>query len=137
MFALYVAGYSGFRIFEETQRIDYSNHFLGLRVNFFVALVLCLLGLAWFVAIQRGWLGLGGPPRTRRRRAAGRRPPATARRPEARAAAAAPRGGPGAARAASPLAQRSRAGAAPRPRSRARVGDRVGPSHARRAVATP
>ncbi|HZE05256.1 MAG TPA: prolipoprotein diacylglyceryl transferase, partial [Solirubrobacteraceae bacterium] len=29
LFALYVAGYSGFRIFEETQRIDYSNYFLG------------------------------------------------------------------------------------------------------------
>src|ERR1019366_13577 len=62
VFALYVAAYSGFRIFEETQRIDYSNYFLGLRVNFFVALVLCLLGLTWFVAIQRGWRGLGGAP---------------------------------------------------------------------------
>jgi prolipoprotein diacylglyceryl transferase len=61
VFALYVAAYSGFRIFEETQRIDYSNYFLGLRVNFFVALILCLLGLTWFVAIQRGWRGLGGP----------------------------------------------------------------------------
>jgi prolipoprotein diacylglyceryl transferase len=55
VFALYVAAYSGFRIFEETQRIDYSNYFLGMRVNFWVALVLCLSGLAWFVAIQRGW----------------------------------------------------------------------------------
>ena len=62
MFALYVAGYSGFRIFEETQRIDYSNHFLGLRVNFFVAGVLCLLGLLWFVAVQRGWRGMGVDP---------------------------------------------------------------------------
>jgi prolipoprotein diacylglyceryl transferase len=61
LFALYVAGYSGFRIFEETLRIDYSNHILGLRLNFFVALILCLLGLAWFVAIQKGWRGLGGP----------------------------------------------------------------------------
>ncbi len=61
VFALYVAGYSGFRIFEETLRIDYSNHILGLRLNFFVALILCLLGLIWFVAIQKGWLGLGGP----------------------------------------------------------------------------
>ncbi len=61
VFALYVAAYSGFRIFEETQRIDYSNYFLGMRVNFWVALVLCLLGLFWFVAIQRGWWGLGGP----------------------------------------------------------------------------
>jgi prolipoprotein diacylglyceryl transferase len=61
VFALYVAGYSGFRIFEETLRIDYSKHVLGLRLNFFVALVLCLAGLLWFVAIQRGWRGLGGP----------------------------------------------------------------------------
>jgi prolipoprotein diacylglyceryl transferase len=62
LFALYVAGYSGFRIFEETQRIDYSNYFLGLRVNFFVAGVLCLIGLLWFVAVQRGWRGMGVEP---------------------------------------------------------------------------
>ncbi|MGP0049762.1 MAG: prolipoprotein diacylglyceryl transferase [Solirubrobacteraceae bacterium] len=62
LFALYVAGYSGFRIFEETQRIDYSNYFLGLRVNFFVASVLCLLGLLSFVAIQTGWRGWGATP---------------------------------------------------------------------------
>ncbi len=54
LFALYVAGYSGFRIFEETQRIDYSNYFLGMRVNFWIALILCLGGLAWFAAVQRG-----------------------------------------------------------------------------------
>ncbi|MEO8969068.1 MAG: prolipoprotein diacylglyceryl transferase [Solirubrobacteraceae bacterium] len=59
-FALYVAGYSAFRMFEESLRIDYSNHILGLRLNFFVALALCLLGLAWFAAIQRGWRGFGG-----------------------------------------------------------------------------
>jgi prolipoprotein diacylglyceryl transferase len=53
LFALYVAGYSGFRIFEETLRIDYSNHILGLRLNFFVALLLCLAGLIAFVVIQR------------------------------------------------------------------------------------
>ncbi|MGI8713265.1 MAG: prolipoprotein diacylglyceryl transferase [Solirubrobacteraceae bacterium] len=62
LFGLYVAGYSGFRIFEETQRIDYSNYFLGLRVNFFVALVLCLIGLLWFAAAQRGWRGIGTAP---------------------------------------------------------------------------
>jgi prolipoprotein diacylglyceryl transferase len=55
LFALYVAGYSGFRIFEETLRVDYSNHFLGLRVNLYVASLLCIVGLVWFVAIQRGW----------------------------------------------------------------------------------
>ena len=62
LFALYVAGYSGFRVFEETQRIDYSNHIFGLRLNFFVASVLCLLGLLWFVALQRGWRGWGVEP---------------------------------------------------------------------------
>jgi prolipoprotein diacylglyceryl transferase len=55
VFALYVAGYSGYRIFEESLRIDYSNYFLGMRLNFWIALVGCLAGLAWFVAIQRGW----------------------------------------------------------------------------------
>jgi prolipoprotein diacylglyceryl transferase len=62
LFALYVAGYSAFRIFEETQRIDYSNHFLGMRVNFWIASVLCLFGLTWFAAIQRGWRGMGASP---------------------------------------------------------------------------
>ncbi len=62
LFALYVAGYSGFRIFEETQRIDYSNYFLGLRLNFFIASILCVIGLACFVAVQRGWRGWGVEP---------------------------------------------------------------------------
>jgi prolipoprotein diacylglyceryl transferase len=63
IFALYVAGYSAFRIFEETLRIDYSNYFLGMRLNFWIAGSLCLGGLLWFVAIQRGWrLGRGAPP---------------------------------------------------------------------------
>jgi prolipoprotein diacylglyceryl transferase len=64
LFALYVAGYSGFRIFEETIRIDYSKHILGMRLNFFVALVLCIAGLLWFVAIQIGWSwrGRAGKP---------------------------------------------------------------------------
>ncbi len=54
LFALYVAGYSAFRLFEESLRIDYSNHILGMRLNFWVAGILCLGGLAWFVVIQRG-----------------------------------------------------------------------------------
>ncbi len=53
LFALYVAGYSGFRIFEETLRVDTSAHFLGLRLNFYVAAVLTLAGLAWFLRAQR------------------------------------------------------------------------------------
>ena len=53
LFALYVAGYSAFRIFEETLRIDSSEHFLGLRLNFYVAGALTLAGIAWFVRSQR------------------------------------------------------------------------------------
>jgi prolipoprotein diacylglyceryl transferase len=53
LFALYVAGYSGFRIFEESVRVDSSEHFLGLRLNFFVACFMTLVGLTWFVIIQR------------------------------------------------------------------------------------
>ena len=58
LFALYVAGYSGFRIFEELLRVDPAHHILGLRLNFFVASILCLLGLAWFARIQRFGLRL-------------------------------------------------------------------------------
>jgi Prolipoprotein diacylglyceryl transferase len=61
LFWLYVAGYSGFRVFEETQWIDYSNYFLGMRVNFWIASLLCLFALTCFVLVQqrfRGW----GPP---------------------------------------------------------------------------
>jgi prolipoprotein diacylglyceryltransferase len=54
IFALYVAGYSAFRLFEENLRIDYSVHILGMRLNFWIALLLFLAGMAAFVAIQRG-----------------------------------------------------------------------------------
>ena len=53
LFALYVAGYSAYRIFEETIRIDSSEHFLGLRLNFYVATILTLIGIAWFIRSQR------------------------------------------------------------------------------------
>ena len=53
LMALYVAGYSAFRVFEETLRIDYSVHVLGMRLNFWIAGLACLAGLAWFVWIQK------------------------------------------------------------------------------------
>ena len=53
LFALYVAGYSGFRIFEELLRVDPAHHIFGLRLNFYVASILCVAGLVWFVHIQR------------------------------------------------------------------------------------
>ncbi len=53
LFALYVAGYSLFRIFEELLRIDPAHHILGLRLNFFIASLLCLGALAVFARLQR------------------------------------------------------------------------------------
>lgn len=53
LFALYVAGYSAYRIFEETIRTDSSAYFLGLRLNFFTAIAATAAGLAWFVLVQR------------------------------------------------------------------------------------
>ena len=65
IFALYVAGYSGFRIFEETLRVDPAHHVLGMRLNFFVAIVLCLAGLAWFASTQRRSRPRASPGRVR------------------------------------------------------------------------
>jgi prolipoprotein diacylglyceryl transferase len=59
LFALYVAGYSAFRIFEESLRIDSSVHFLGLRLNFYVAIAGVIAGLVWFVISQRSGSGGG------------------------------------------------------------------------------
>lgn len=55
LFALYVTGYSAFRIFEELIRVDASHYFLGLRLNFFVACVGTVAGAVWFAWTQ-GWL---------------------------------------------------------------------------------
>jgi prolipoprotein diacylglyceryl transferase len=53
LFALYVAGYSAFRIFEESVRVDSSEHFLGLRLNLFIAVAGTVAGFIWFVFAQR------------------------------------------------------------------------------------
>jgi prolipoprotein diacylglyceryl transferase len=54
LFALYVAGYSAFRIFEDSLRVDPAHHIFGLRLNFYVAALLCVAGLLWF-AYSQGW----------------------------------------------------------------------------------
>src|SRR4051812_23107216 len=59
LFALYVAGYSLGRIGEELLRTDPAHHILGMRLNFFVAMVLFVAGLTWF-AWSQGWLGRRG-----------------------------------------------------------------------------
>jgi prolipoprotein diacylglyceryl transferase len=53
LFALYVTGYSAFRIFEESLRVDPAHYIFGLRLNFYVACALTVAGAVWFVAIQR------------------------------------------------------------------------------------
>ena len=52
LFALYVAGYSLGRIGEELLRVDPAHHILGLRLNFFVASLLFVAGVAWFLRTQ-------------------------------------------------------------------------------------
>ena len=53
LFALYVAGYSAFRIFAELIRVDPAKHILGLRLNLFVAGTLFAVGLIWFWRSRR------------------------------------------------------------------------------------
>jgi prolipoprotein diacylglyceryl transferase len=49
LFALYVSIYTAFRMFEENLRIDPSNHILGMRLNFWVALTLFVVSTGFFV----------------------------------------------------------------------------------------
>jgi prolipoprotein diacylglyceryl transferase len=53
LFALYIAGYSAFRMFEESLRIDSSQYIFGLRLNFYVAAIGFIAGVAWFTVVQR------------------------------------------------------------------------------------
>jgi prolipoprotein diacylglyceryl transferase len=49
VFALYVMGYTAGRFWIEAMRSDHANHILGMRVNNWVAILVFLGGLAWFV----------------------------------------------------------------------------------------
>ncbi|HEV2252558.1 MAG TPA: prolipoprotein diacylglyceryl transferase [Streptosporangiaceae bacterium] len=53
LFALYVFGYSAYRIFEESLRIDSSVHIFGLRLNMYIASILAVVGAVWFYRTQR------------------------------------------------------------------------------------
>jgi prolipoprotein diacylglyceryltransferase len=52
IFALYVFGYSAYRIFEEWLRVDSSVHIFGLRLNFYIATILAIFGAVWFYRSQ-------------------------------------------------------------------------------------
>jgi prolipoprotein diacylglyceryl transferase len=53
LFALYVFGYSAYRIFEESLRIDSSVYIFGLRLNMYIATALAITGAVWFIRSQR------------------------------------------------------------------------------------
>ncbi|HXH98421.1 MAG TPA: prolipoprotein diacylglyceryl transferase [Gaiellaceae bacterium] len=61
LFALYVAWYTTFRTYEETLRIDPSNHLAGMRINFWVSLGVWICSVAFFV----WWQFLRKPSRPR------------------------------------------------------------------------
>jgi prolipoprotein diacylglyceryl transferase len=52
LFILYVIWYTTFRTYEEVLRIDPSNHFLGMRVNFWVSLGVWIVAVAAFIWLQ-------------------------------------------------------------------------------------
>jgi prolipoprotein diacylglyceryl transferase len=66
LFALYVFGYSAYRIFEESLRIDSSVHIFGLRLNTYIASLLAIIGAIWFYRTQhrpaRTLTAVGPPP---------------------------------------------------------------------------
>jgi prolipoprotein diacylglyceryl transferase len=71
LFALYVAYYTAFRMFEETLRIDTSVHFGGMRLNFWVSLGVFVASLGFFLWWQflrvpktPAARGRGGKPRS-------------------------------------------------------------------------
>jgi prolipoprotein diacylglyceryl transferase len=49
LFILYVIWYTTFRTYEEVLRIDPSNHFAGMRVNFWVSLGVWIVSVLFFV----------------------------------------------------------------------------------------
>jgi prolipoprotein diacylglyceryl transferase len=69
IFLLYVAWYTFGRTFEETLRVDPSHHVLGMRLNFWVSLGVCVVATVLFLLRQ-----FGRPRGPRRDRPAPKRP---------------------------------------------------------------
>lgn len=53
LFALYVIGYTLGRLIIELMRTDPANHIMGMRLNVWTSLLVCLFGLVWFVRAGR------------------------------------------------------------------------------------
>jgi prolipoprotein diacylglyceryl transferase len=76
--ALYVMGYTAGRVWIEALRTDHANHILGLRLNIWTAVLVFLLGLAWFVRHGALHSGRERTPYTGRRAEAALAPPRAA-----------------------------------------------------------
>ena len=136
LFALYVTGYSAFRIFEESLRVDPSEHFLGLRLNMYVAIAGTIAGGVWFWYTQRYGKGVPAtdgavaraPPgrgeRCRGGRCRGQRGGAACRAAGSRPVRRQPRSGRPTAADRPPRSARTRAAASPAPAATARRGRR-------------
>jgi prolipoprotein diacylglyceryl transferase len=59
LFALYIAWYCFGRFFEELLRVDPAHHIAGLRLNAWVAAILFVVSVVYFVLHQRGTRGRG------------------------------------------------------------------------------
>jgi prolipoprotein diacylglyceryl transferase len=53
LFALYVAWYTAFRAYEETLRVDPAHEYFGLRLNFYVSIILFAAAVIVFIWSQR------------------------------------------------------------------------------------
>jgi prolipoprotein diacylglyceryl transferase len=53
LFALYVAWYTAFRAYEETLRVDPAHEYFGLRLNFYVSIILFAASVVVFIWSQR------------------------------------------------------------------------------------
>jgi prolipoprotein diacylglyceryl transferase len=96
LFALYVFGYSAYRIFEESLRIDSSVYIFGLRLNMYIACALTIVGAVWFYRSQRRPLTAPASADTASAdTAAADRVPADTVPADTAAAGAGPAGGPG------------------------------------------
>jgi len=73
LFCLYVAWYTFGRAFEELLRIDPSHELFGMRLNFWVSVILFLLAVAGFVWSQRRSERPGRPSARREAPASGKK----------------------------------------------------------------
>lgn len=53
LFTLYIIWYTVGRTWIEALRIDYAHQYLGMRINVWVSIIVCMLGIVAFVQVNR------------------------------------------------------------------------------------